>query len=416
VATDGDVLDGRYRLDQLVASGGMGDVWRATDTVLGRAVAVKLLHADRAADTGFQARFRHEARSMAALHHPNVADVYDFGETEDGSGYIVMAFVDGQPLSERIATAGRLDVATTMAVVAQAARGLHAAHRAGIVHRDVKPANLVVRPDGTVVLVDFGVARSPSSTVLTGVHEVVGTASYLAPEQVTKAPTGPATDIYALGAVAYQCLAGHPPFLGDNPVTVAMHHLHDDPPPLPADVTPAARDLVSRAMAKDPADRFPSAAAMAEAADAATGRSADRAGLTAVLPLPIGNGVARPRRTAAALWAAVLLALTGLVVVLALAGSRVGRSDPGTPPAPGASQQLGSAGAGPSGRDVRSGSPGRPSSSASVAGSPGRSTSAGTAPTPPPPTAGAPSQTGNVEPSGTGGGQPAATSPAPGSR
>src|SRR5689334_2050644 len=134
----GDTFGDRYRLDDRIAAGGMGEVWRATDTVLGRDVAVKTLHADRAGDPGFQGRFRHEARSMAALHHPGVADVYDFGETADGTdAYIVMARIDGQPLTERIAERGRLTPAETMSVVAQAARALEAAHEAGIVHRDV---------------------------------------------------------------------------------------------------------------------------------------------------------------------------------------------------------------------------------------------------------------------------------------
>src|SRR5690348_15630778 len=183
-----------------------------------------------------------------------------------------MTHIDGQPLTERIAEAGRLDPAATMSIVAQTARALSAAHGAGIIHRDVKPGNLITKPDGSVVLVDFGIARSANSATLTGVNDVVGTAQYIAPEQVSKQNIGPATDIYALGAVAYECLAGRPPFLGDNPVTVAMRHLNDDPPPLPADVPPPVRDLVATAMAKKPADRFPTAAAMADAADAVAGK------------------------------------------------------------------------------------------------------------------------------------------------
>jgi hypothetical protein len=269
----GETLGDRYRLDDRIAGGGMGEVWQATDTVLGRDVAVKTLHTDRASDPGFQTRFRHEARAMAALHHPNIADVYDYGQ--DGTdAYIVMARVDGAPLSQRIAERGRLTAPETLSVVAQAGRALDTAHRAGIVHRDVKPGNLIMRPDGTVVLVDFGVARSAGSATLTGASEVVGTALYIAPEQVSKQATGPAADIYALGAVAYHCLAGRPPFLGDNPIAVALNHLNDDPPPLPDDVPDPVRALVARALAKDPADRFPSAAAMADAAEAAGGAAA----------------------------------------------------------------------------------------------------------------------------------------------
>jgi eukaryotic-like serine/threonine-protein kinase len=266
----GELLGDRYRLDDRIAAGGMGEVWQATDTVLGRDVAVKTLKADRATDPGFQTRFRHEARAMAVLHHPGVADVYDYGQTGDaGDAYIVMARVQGEPLNQLIATRGRLTPVETMSIIAQAARALEAAHQAGIVHRDVKPSNLIVQPDGTVVLVDFGVARSAESAALTGAKEVVGTALYIAPEQVSKQTTGPSADVYALGAVAYHCLTGHPPFVGNNPIAVAMQHLHDPPPALPGDVPETVRVLVATALAKDPDQRFSSAATMADAADAA---------------------------------------------------------------------------------------------------------------------------------------------------
>ncbi|MCO8271248.1 serine/threonine protein kinase [Actinoplanes sp. TRM 88003] len=327
----GEMIGDRYRLDDRIAAGGMGEVWRATDTVLGRDVAVKTLHADRAGDPGFQERFRHEARSMAALHHPGVADVYDFGETADGTdAYIVMARIDGQPLTERIAERGRLTAAETMSVVAQAARALEAAHEAGIVHRDVKPSNLIIKDDGTVVLVDFGVARSAGSSTLTGAREVVGTAMYIAPEQVSKATTGPPADIYALGVVAYHCLAGHPPFTGDNPIAIAMQHLTETPPDLPEDVPPAVRAVVVRAMAKDPADRFPTAAAMAEAADRAVSGGDTTAILAApryaavptptTLAEPVGPvGPPGPRRKLAVLVSAGAIVLVGAIAAVAWA-------------------------------------------------------------------------------------------------
>src|SRR3954447_7923764 len=154
-----------------------------------------------------------------------------------------MARVQGEALKQRIAARGRLTPAETMSIVAQAGRALEAAHQAGIVHRDVKPGNLIIQPDGTVVLVDFGVARSAESAALTGAKEVVGTALYIAPEQVSKESTGPCADIYALGVVAYHCLAGHPPFMGDSPIQVALQHVQDEPPPLPEDVPPAVRTL-----------------------------------------------------------------------------------------------------------------------------------------------------------------------------
>jgi serine/threonine protein kinase len=282
----GEMYGGRYRLDDRIAAGGMGEVWRATDTVLGRDVAVKMLHTERAGDSSFQTRFRNEARAMAALHHPGVADVYDFGETEGGTdAFIVMARIDGEALNQRIASRGRLSVDETLSVVSQAGRALQAAHQAGIVHRDVKPGNLIIEEDGTVVLVDFGVARQADSVTMTGAGEVVGTAMYIAPEQVSKEPITPAVDVYALGVVAYHCLTGHPPFLGDNPVAIAMQHLNEPPPPLPDDVPPAVRMLVLRAMEKRPQDRFPSAAAMADAADRLlSGEGADTTAILAMAP------------------------------------------------------------------------------------------------------------------------------------
>ncbi|MFD6611998.1 protein kinase [Micromonospora chalcea] len=267
------VLSGRYRLEDRVATGGMGDVWRATDLVLGRPVAVKVLLPALVSDPDFIARFRSEARIMASLRHPGVVQVFDCGEDELPSGgradYLVMEFVAGEPLSRRIEDAGCLEVAETMSIVAQVAQALHAAHGRGIVHRDVKPSNLLVQDDGTVVLVDFGVARSTNVTSITSTNAVPGTALYMAPEQAAGRPVSGATDVYALGAVAYCCLTGSPPFTGDNPLQVAVRHLDDEPPELPAEIPASVRELVSRALAKDPADRYPSAAAMADAARAA---------------------------------------------------------------------------------------------------------------------------------------------------
>ncbi|WP_428965377.1 serine/threonine-protein kinase [Micromonospora fluostatini] len=285
------VLSGRYRLDERVATGGMGDVWQGTDLVLGRQVAVKVLLPALVSDPDFIARFRAEARIMAALRHPGIVQVYDCGEDQLSDGgradYLVMEFVEGQPLSKRIEAAGRLDVGETMSVVAQAAQALHAAHSGGIVHRDVKPSNLLVQADGTVVLVDFGVARSTNVTSITSTNAVPGTALYMAPEQAAGRPVTGATDIYALGAVAYCCLTGAPPFTGDNPLQVAVRHLDDEPPPLPDEIPVAVRTLVLRALAKDPAERFPTGAQMAEAARAAL---ADGDVATAMVAAPV-----RPR-------------------------------------------------------------------------------------------------------------------------
>jgi serine/threonine protein kinase len=270
----GHLLDNRYRLDERIATGGMGDVWKGTDVVLGRTIAVKVLRDNMMADPEFSARFYGEARMMAAFRHPGVVEVFDYasstGNGDDQCAYLVMAYVEGEPLSSRLKEVGRLDVTETMSIVSQAADALHAAHENGTVHRDVKPGNLMIRPTGAVILVDFGVARSNAVTSVTGINSIVGTALYMAPEQVAKGKVTPATDIYALGAVAYHCLAGRPPFDGDNALQVALMHLEDEPAPLPDEVPAPVRQLISRAMAKHPDDRFTSAADFAEAALAAT--------------------------------------------------------------------------------------------------------------------------------------------------
>ncbi|MCO1596414.1 protein kinase [Micromonospora sp. RHAY321] len=255
-------LGNRYRLDERIASGGMGDVWRGTDQVLGRTVAVKSLLPALLDDPDFAERFRGEARTMATINHPGVVDVYDFGNDQQ-IAFLVMEYVEGDALSSTLSRVGRLTPARTMALVAQAADALHAAHEKGIVHRDVKPGNLLVRPNGTLVLTDFGIARSDLVGQLTAAGSVLGTASYISPEQATGGVATPASDVYALGVVAYQCLAGRRPFEGDNALDIAMRHVRETPRPLPADIPPQVRAVVERALAKDPAARWPSAAALA---------------------------------------------------------------------------------------------------------------------------------------------------------
>lgn len=296
VLDSGVVLNERYRLDERIATGGMGDVWRATDLVLGRRVAVKVLLPALLADPDFLTRFRAEARMMAALRHPGIVQVYDTGEdTVTGGGravYLVMEYVDGEPLSTRIGPDRRLAAAETMSIVAQVADALHAAHERGIVHRDVKPSNLLVQSDGTVVLVDFGVARSTAVTSITSPNAVPGTALYMAPEQAAGRPVSAATDVYALGVVAFHCVVGRTPFSGDNALEVAVKHLNDELPPLPADVPRPAATVIERALAKDPAGRFPTAKAFAEAARAVA------ADPTAALDLPTtDSGASDPATT-----------------------------------------------------------------------------------------------------------------------
>jgi serine/threonine-protein kinase len=177
-----------------------------------------------------------------------------------------MEYVDGDPLSRTLGRVGRLTAARTMALIAQAADALEAAHSSGIVHRDVKPGNLMVRANGTLVLTDFGISRSELASQLTGTGTVLGTASYISPEQAAGQVATAASDMYALGVVAYQCLAGRRPFEGENPLEIAMKHVREPPPPLPADIPPAVREIVMRTLAKDPANRWPSAAALSAVA------------------------------------------------------------------------------------------------------------------------------------------------------
>ncbi|WP_344923347.1 serine/threonine-protein kinase [Streptosporangium oxazolinicum] len=270
MVAQGTTLAGRYRLSTRIGAGGMGEVWKGEDVVLARTVAVKVLLPGRTDDPGFLVRFQGEARAMATINHPGVVDVYDYGVHEvPGAGataYLVMKFVDGEPLDRLLGRLRRVAPGAAMDLIAQAASALQAVHDQGIVHRDIKPGNLLVRSDGTLVLTDFGIARSDTASRLTDAGMVLGTAAYCAPEQAEGAPVTPAVDIYALGVVAYECLAGQRPFDGDTPVTIALKHIREAPPPLPPDIPPAVRALVERSLAKDPARRFPSAAAMSAAA------------------------------------------------------------------------------------------------------------------------------------------------------
>jgi serine/threonine protein kinase len=292
----GVTLGGRYRLDERIAGGGMGDVWRGTDEVLGRTVAVKILLPALLDEPGFAERFRGEARTMATINHPGVVDVYDYGSDQQ-LAFLVMEYVEGDALSRTLSRVGRLTPARTMALVAQAADALQAAHANGIVHRDVKPGNLLVRPNGTLVLTDFGIARSALVGQLTVAGSVLGTASYISPEQASGAVATAASDVYALGVVAYQCLSGHRPFDGATPIEIAMKHVRDTPRPLPSDIPPAVRAIVDRALAKDPGARWPTAAAMAVVAR----QAASSLATAAQQPAVNGSAAVRPQSGSPAL-------------------------------------------------------------------------------------------------------------------
>jgi eukaryotic-like serine/threonine-protein kinase len=271
------LLDGRYRLSELIARGGMGEVWAAQDLVLQRTVAVKVLRTAFIDNQTFQARFRAEARNAARLNYPGIAQVFDYGEGP-GLAYLVMELVPGESLSALLKRVGRLPVERALAFVAQAAAALQQAHDAGVVHRDVKPGNLLVTPDDRVKITDFGIARATDdATRLTAAGQVVGTAYYLSPEQARGRKVGPASDVYALGVVAYECLAGRRPFDGDNPTMVALAQVRDEPPPLPADVPEPVRALVARMLAKEPASRPGNAGEVALVAAALRSACADNA-------------------------------------------------------------------------------------------------------------------------------------------
>ncbi len=274
---EGIRLGGRYRLENWIATGGMGEVWRAHDETLGRAVAVKLLRAQYASDPAFVQRFRTEARNTAMLSHPGIATVYDYGEMSGrgeeagGSAYLVMELVRGEPLSAVLARRGHLTVEETLDVVGQSAAALDAAHRAGVVHRDIKPGNLLVAdrgPHGAAIIkvTDFGIARATDAVPLTQTGTVLGTAWYLSPEQAAGKEASPAGDIYSLGVVAYECLAGHRPFDGPTPVAVLLAHQRDTAPPLPTPVPRPVSELVLAMMARSPEDRPASAGELSRAA------------------------------------------------------------------------------------------------------------------------------------------------------
>jgi eukaryotic-like serine/threonine-protein kinase len=261
---EGTVLSNRYTLTERLAVGGMGEVWAAVDTVLGRTVAVKLMHPALGQDPDFIERFRSEARHTAALHHPNITTVFDYGE-DGGASYLVMELVAGQPLSRLISERAPLTAHETASILSQAASALEAAHQGGVVHRDVKPANILVTPEGTVKLTDFGISHAVDAAALTQAGQVLGTAQYLSPEQTLGQVATASSDIYALGVVGHEMLTGRRPFEAGTPVATALAHVNQPAPPLPEAVPVGIRDVISACLAKDPADRPASAAAVAHA-------------------------------------------------------------------------------------------------------------------------------------------------------
>jgi serine/threonine protein kinase len=361
------LLAGRYVLDEPIGAGGYCEVWRATDTVLTRQVAVKLLHPGYASHGEALARFKAEARHAGALSHENVARVYDYGEPTDGQSYLVMELVDGPSLADVLAR-GPLGVRPTMDMVAQVAAGLQAAHTAGLIHRDVKPANILFTSEGGVRITDFGIAHAVGTAPVTSTGMVMGTPGYIAPERVSGAQAGPASDLYGLGIVAYECLTGSQPFRG-GALDVAIAHRDRPLPPLPVSVPAEVAAFVMTLTAKDPAWR-----------PASAGEVADQAGRLRDDLLPPGDSappvpsppptaedyvLIRPRRRRRPLVIAVLtlVALTCLVLI-SVTGFASGSHPAGSPshpashpPSRAASQAAPAATASPSGSTSPSASP-----------------------------------------------------------
>ncbi|WP_062528001.1 serine/threonine-protein kinase [Demequina rhizosphaerae] len=254
----GTTLGGRYVLRSLLAVGGMGEVWRGTDTDLDREVAIKVLKEGAAENETFLRRFRNEAKNAAGLLHGNIAQVYDYGD-HDGTPYIVMELVEGEPLSTILERERTLDEARLVTIMRHTCRGLEAAHAAGIMHRDIKPGNLLVQEADHVKITDFGVSRGTDQTTLTATGMVMGTAQYLAPELALGKPATAASDLYALGIIAFEAVAGKRPFTAASAVDIAISQVNDPVPPLPKGVSPELADLILRLLEKNPRRRPDSA-------------------------------------------------------------------------------------------------------------------------------------------------------------
>jgi eukaryotic-like serine/threonine-protein kinase len=318
------MVDDRYVLGEFLGSGGMGEVYLAHDGVLERAVALKVLRSQYVRDEEFAERFRREARSAASLSHPHIVQVYDKGETEDGTSYIAMEYVPGGTLKEQIVRRGPFADRETAAVGAQIADALGAAHERGVIHRDIKPQNVLVTASGDLKVTDFGLARAASAVTSSATGVIFGTAGYISPEQALGEPVGPRSDLYSLGVILYEMLTGELPFTADNSIAVCMKHVTEPPQP-PKHLNPEISDgmdaLVVKLLAKNPAGRYASATELLDDLERV------RDGLAPVLTLeattqPLGEAphsalrrvaVARRRRASRtlAVAAVAMLALLG---------------------------------------------------------------------------------------------------------
>jgi eukaryotic-like serine/threonine-protein kinase len=354
------LLGGRYQVGELLGYGGMAEVHRGRDLRLGRDVAIKMLRTDLARDRTFQERFRREAQNSASLNHPAIVAVYDTGEEIAPTGetlpFIVMEFVNGRTLKEVLAAEGRLMPRRALEIVADVCAALEFSHRHGIIHRDIKPGNVMMTQNGQVKVMDFGIARALAggATTMTQTSAVIGTAQYLSPEQARGEAVDARSDVYAAGCVTFELLCGHPPFVGDSPVSVAYQHVREDPrapSEINPDVNPDVDAIVLKALAKNPLNRYQSAQEMrADLLRAAAGRpvmatpvlrdsSTAAMGATAITrPInatgmrPTVAGVGDPRRRKASAWVLAALSALGVLAVVALvAGLILSNQDNETP-------------------------------------------------------------------------------------
>jgi hypothetical protein len=314
----GTVLSGRYKLEAKLGSGGMSTVYLAIDGTLDRAVAVKVMHREMSEQPDQLERFRQEARAVAKLSHPHVVAVIDAGE-DSGHPYIVFAYVEGETLKQRIARVGALDTQEALAYAIEIARGLTVAHGRNMVHRDIKPQNVLIDAEGRAKLTDFGISRQLEQDGMTATGRVLGTTDYVAPEQAMGHPVDPRSDIYSLGVVLYEMLIGQVPFHADSQVGVAMKHVNEELPDVQQrrpEISAAAALVVERATAKDPAERYQEVGAMIDDLSTALEVEAARAGSVTGEATSVLDAVPPPKRklSSGAGWSRAAIALLVLVV------------------------------------------------------------------------------------------------------
>ena len=345
---EGKLYGDRYRLVKRIATGGMGEVWQAQDEVILRQVAIKILKQQYMGDPDFVERFRTEAKHAAMINHDGIANVYDYGE-DDGSAYLVMELVPGESLSSILEREKTLPEQQVISIIAQTALALDAAHREGLVHRDIKPGNLLIAPNGQVKITDFGIARVANQVSLTQTGQVMGTVQYLAPEQATGKPASAMGDIYSLGIVAYEALAGKRPFKGETQMAIAMAQINETPPPLPEHIDAKLQKLIMDCMAKKPDERPSSALALAARAEALLANSARVTPISAVIPASILevsdettliNTDTKPTAPVPTIWPWIALVIILLSTIAVVTWAGVVAPKPTIKPTPSPSQTV----------------------------------------------------------------------------